>query len=219
MDTSLLDDWRALVEGRSDIDKSQFIALFKEHGQPHEVATILEGFKHASELARRTLEVLAAGTLPHLYLLPTQRGTPEQLAAATRRWLDVQADFFERTGDSELMTLTRNARVICKPMTDLKAIDNFDIPGTWASEALGDAVREAADCHTAADYALFEAWYGIAADYGLAWYIAAPLIALDIDFTAYFELWRLGGAILHLGKECWVAQRFEASTEGNVIEP
>lgn len=100
MDTSLLDDWRALVEGRSDIDKSQFIALFKEHGQPHEVATILEGFKHAPELARRTLEVLAAGTLPYLYLLPTQRGTPEQLAAATRRWLDVQADFFERTGDS-----------------------------------------------------------------------------------------------------------------------
>ncbi len=35
MDTSVLDDWRALVEGRSDIDKSQFIALFKEHGQPH----------------------------------------------------------------------------------------------------------------------------------------------------------------------------------------
>jgi hypothetical protein len=66
---------------------------------------------------------------------------------------------------------------------------------------------------------LFEAWYGIAADYGLAWYIAAPLIALDIDFTAYFELWRLGGAFLHLGEECWVAQRFEASTEGNVIEP
>lgn len=219
MDTSLLDDWRALVEGRSDIDKSQFIELFKEHGQPHEVATILEGFKHAPELARRTLEVLAAGTLPYLYLLPTQRGTPEQLAAATRRWLDVQADFFERTGDSELMTLTRNARVICKPMADLKAIDNFDIPGTWASEALGDAVREVADCHTAADYALFEAWYGIAADYGLAWYIAAPLIALDIDFTAYFELWRLGGAFLHLGEECWVAQRFEASTEGNVIEP
>lgn len=38
MDTSLLNNWHALVDGRADFDKCQFITLFKEHGQPHKVA-------------------------------------------------------------------------------------------------------------------------------------------------------------------------------------
>lgn len=208
METSLLDDWHALVEGRADIGKCQFIALFKENSQPVEVAAILDGFKQGPALAERTLQVLAAGTMPCLYLLPTQRGTPEQLVAATRRWLDVQAAFFERTGDEELMALTRNARVIYKPKADLDAITDFDIPGSWANEALGDAARDAIDFHTSADHALLEAWYGLAADYGLAWYIAMPIMDLDVDFTPYFDIWRLGGRYLHLGDECWVAQQF-----------
>ncbi|MFK3776435.1 hypothetical protein [Pseudomonas sp. NPDC089406] len=208
METSLLDDWHALVEGRADIDKGRFIALFKEHSLPHEVAAIFEGFAHADELTRRTLQVLAAGSIRSAYLLPTQRGTAVQLIEATRRWLDVQAAFFERTGDEELMALTRNARVIYKPKADLDAISNFDIPGSWANEALGDAARDAIDFHTSADHALLEAWYGLAADYGLAWYIAMPIMDLDVDFTPYFDIWRLGGRYLHLGDECWVAQQF-----------
>ncbi|QXH45242.1 hypothetical protein KSS93_20535 [Pseudomonas xanthosomatis] len=73
------------------------------------------------------------------------------------RTLQVQAAFFERTGDEELMALTRNARVVSKPKADLDAITDFDIPGSWANAALGDAARDAIGFHTSADHALLEA--------------------------------------------------------------
>lgn len=43
-------------------------------------------------------------------------------------------------------------------------------------------------------FALVEALYGIAANYNLAWYVVEPRLTAEIDFTKYFEFWRLGGA-------------------------
>lgn len=42
-------------------------------------------------------------------------------------------------------------------------------------------------------YALFEAFYGLAADYYLAWYVGRPLFEFDIDLESYFRFWRAGG--------------------------
>lgn len=79
-----------------------------------------------------------------------------------------------------------------QPVAELEAIVERNTSGNRAGEELWDAAFEAIACQTAADHALIKAWYGLAADYELALYVAAPLMDLDVDFTPYFDIGRLG---------------------------
>jgi len=69
----------------------------------------------------------------------------------------------------------------------------MDIPQYWLFDGIGDSVRGSRISESDQVYALFEALYGLAADYYLAWYIGSSLFELDVDFDPYFEFWRMGG--------------------------
>jgi len=62
----------------------------------------------------------------------------------------------------------------------------------WLFDERGDAIRASKVSHDDRTYALFEALYGLAADYYLAWYIGQLLLAFAMDLMPYFELWRIG---------------------------
>lgn len=203
---TLLDDWIACREGRVVLDSSHFLGLFKEHGSDAELAQIFAGFAQADALQARAQQVLAAGSLDSsLYLLP-QRGCDEgRLKAAALAWWNEQARYCLSTQGpwSEQAHWQPLVEVVSREVA-LKALQS-DAPNAWVFEHFADTVIEDVRDSQLPMYALLEALYGIAADYYLAWYIAAPLLALDVDFARYFELWRLGGMSVVLQDRLLVA--------------
>ncbi|QXH49114.1 hypothetical protein KSS94_14200 [Pseudomonas fakonensis] len=203
---TLLEEWCAFREGRAHFDKSRFLGLFKDHGTLAELTQIYAGLSEADALTARTLHVLEAGRLTGAYLQPGSSGTDEQLADAAGRWLNELARFFDSIGEQHLAGCARHAKVLHKPLAQLEALNPIGLLDGVAMDVIGDCVQEGQNVEDELECALFEAWYGIAASYPLAWYIGQPLIDLDLDFSSWFELWRQGGAGALVGGEYWVAR-------------
>ncbi|MBI6910966.1 hypothetical protein [Pseudomonas palleroniana] len=193
--TILLKDWCAFCEGISYFDKSHFLALLKVHSSPTEIAKALSYFPYAEGLVFRINEVIQAGTLEDdFYLRPTIKSRKLELMRKGRAWLQDQANFCKDLGDHELYEICHRAKLVYEKKDQFKSFDNLDFPGNWVLELLGDHVRDCRLLKTEQEYALFEALYGVAADYYLAWYMGQPLINLRFDFRSYFEFWKVGGA-------------------------
>ncbi|PHV09585.1 hypothetical protein [Chitinimonas sp. BJB300] len=194
--STLLADWCSFCEEGVDFDKSHFLGLFKEHSDYSELKKIFSFFPSGEEMALVAKQVLDAGTLENcLYLLPTDKnkGSQAELLATATKWLNELSRFCKITNNDELYIIAMNAQIIYTERDLVDVALKSDIPECWMHEFIGDQVREARILSSDATYALFEALYGIAANYYLAWHIGKPLINLDIDFTYYFEFWRLGG--------------------------
>lgn len=192
--SSLLDDWCAFCEGQTYVDKSHFLALFKIHTSLPEITKATHYFPHAESLALRISEVIQVGTLKdRLYLFPTTDSTDFELMRKGKAWLQDQANFCKSLGDSELYEICSHAKLVYGDKDDFKSFDKLDTPSSWILELVGDQVRDSRLLKTEQEYALFEALYGVAADYYLAWYMGQPLITLGFDFRSYFEFWRAGG--------------------------
>ncbi|PHU99604.1 hypothetical protein CSQ88_21650 [Iodobacter sp. BJB302] len=129
---------------------------------------------------------------------------PELLASAAK-WLEEQSRFCNVMGDSELAMLSSNVGVIYTEKSVVDETVKLDIPSRWIFDYIADHVRNSRITNSAASYALFEVLYGIAADYYLAWYIASPLIDLDINFDLYFNFWKVGGVSALLNGKLLVA--------------
>lgn len=194
---TLLNDWCAFCEAKEIFDKSHFLALFKAHSKQDELSRIFSYFPLSDTLIDRTQKVLNAGSLDFsLYLLPKHKGSKAELLGSASAWLKEQARVSRALGDEELSLIAYNAEIIYTTKEEIYSTAKTDIPNNWMLDLIGDEVRNSRILSTDSIYALFEALYGIAADYYLAWYIAQPLIKLDIDFSFYYEFWRLGGASL-----------------------
>jgi len=204
--TSLLDDWLAYRQGRADFDKSHFLGLFKAHPGESQLSRILAGFPHALAIQERVRQVLAAGSLERsLYLLPPSGTDQAQLKRVALQWWHEQARFCLATGGPWPEQPGWQPPVQCVSRDELYPLLHSDAPNAWVFEHIADALIDSLRDADAPVHALLEALYGIAADYYLAWYIAAPLIALDIDFARYFELWRQGGISVVLEDRLLVA--------------
>lgn len=193
---SLLRDWCDFCEGVAEFDKSHFLALFKEHSSADELHKIFRYFPCADELQKRAETVFMSGTLEgSAYLLPLadERRSVEDLISKANSWLKEQCLFCKNIGDDELYDISHNAVVEYTTRNVVDAALNSDSPTVWIFELIGDKARATRCMDGGKVYALFEALYGIAADYYLAWYIAAPLMSVDINFECYFEFWRQGG--------------------------
>lgn len=204
--TTLLDDWLACRAGRAELDHSHFLGLFKEHGSAAELQQIFAGFLHAQALQARAQQVLAAGSLDSsLYLLPVRCNDEARLEAAALAWWQEQARYCLATqGPWPERADWQPAVERVSREQAFKALHG-DTPNAWVFEHFADTVIDGARHAEQPLYALLEALYGIAADYYLAWYIAAPLLALEVDFSRYFELWRLGGMSVVLQDRLLVA--------------
>ena len=191
---TLLNDWCAFCEGRTYFDKSHFLALFKVHSSLTEITEALSYFPQADSLVSRVNEVIQAGTLEDkLYLCLTIESSDFELMQKAKLWLQAQASFCKSLGDDELYGICQRAKLLYGSKDQFNDYDKLDVPSNWILELVGDQVRDCRLLKTEQEYALFEALYGVAADYYLAWYMGQPLINLDFDFRSYFEFWRLGG--------------------------
>lgn len=189
--STLLKDWCVFCEGKAYFDKSHFLALFKVHSSLPEITKALSYFPQAGSLVLRVNEVIQTGTLEDkLYLCPTIETSEFELTQKAKLWLQNQANFCKSFGDDELYRICQRAKLLYGSKDQF---DKLDVPSNWILELVGDQVRDCRLLKTEQEYALFEALYGVADDYYLAWYMGQPLIDLDFDFRSYFEFWRLGG--------------------------
>ena len=191
---TLLSDWCAFCEGSAVFDKSHFLGLLKEHGTDVELRKIFSYFSSSLDLYARAVRVISSGRLDgSLYLRPRFSTSREEIAALGSAWLRGQEEICRRIGDVEIERTCRRVKVVFAAGSDLDAVLRDDIPHHWLFDGIGDSVRRSKISESDQVYALFEALYGLAADYHLSWYIGDSLFELDVNFDPYFEFWRMGG--------------------------
>lgn len=190
----LLWDWCAFCEGNVSFDKSHFLGLLKAHNSYADLRSIFGYFAFSEELVERAAGVIAAGSLDKsLYLVPKHNVARSELMQLGGEWLGAQAKICDVLGDSEIGGVCRKVQLKFVAKEELDFVLQQDIPHYWLFDEIGDAVRASRVSDSEQTYAIFEALYGLAADYYLAWYIGRPLYALEIDLEPYFRFWRAGG--------------------------
>lgn len=191
---TLLSDWCAFCEGFAVFDKSHFLGLLKEHGTDVELRKIFGYFSSSVDLYERAVKVVSSGRLDgSLYLRPKFSTSEEEVVRLGGEWLRGQEEICRRIGDVEIEGVCRQVKVVFAAGSDLDSVFRNDIPHYWLFDGIGDSVRASKISESDQVYALFEALYGLAADYYLAWYIGNSLFELDVNFEPYFEFWRMGG--------------------------
>jgi hypothetical protein len=191
---NLLSDWCDFCEGKAVFDKSHFLGLLKAHGSNEELRRIFGYFPFADELVGRAENVILSGEIDRsLYLLPKGGATKDELIKLGGEWLKEQEKICFALGDFEIIKICERAQVVFVSKQDLERSLQQDIPHYWLFDEVGDAIRMSRVSDSGQVYALFEALYGLAGDYYLAWYIGRPLFAFVVDLEPYFRFWRAGG--------------------------
>ena len=191
---NLLSDWCAFCEGKNEFDKSHFLGLLKDFNTNEDLRMIFGYFPFAETLVGRAASVIESGrSADSLYLLPDGEVNECTLVRLGGEWLKAQENISEALGVFEITEICRSAKVLFVDQQKLERALEQDIPHYWLFDEIGDAIRSSKISESDQVYALFEALYGLAADYYLAWYIARPLFAVDIDLEPYYKFWRAGG--------------------------
>ena len=192
--SDLFDDWQRYCQGSLDVDKSYFLGLFKIGMTDAQMQSALEFFPASKEIKDRLANVLAAGTLEHsIYMKCPPVTDRDGLLAAAEAWLEELARFCPTAGEIDLGRIAQEAEIVLCSEGEIEKRRAEDNPNAWLFDALTDSVLSPLSGSSRIDYALREALCGIAADYYLAWYIAQPLLQMDIDFSKYFDFWKQGG--------------------------
>ncbi|MFC7422142.1 hypothetical protein ACFQNF_19985 [Iodobacter arcticus] len=206
--SSLLVDWCNFCEEKAYFDKAHFLSLFKDVSAVHNLDEIFNYFPNSDALVERAKNVLDAGSLDQrAYLFPMGKCSNADLLVFATRWLKEQSRFCQCMGDTELAWISSKASAVYVSNSVVNDAVQLDIPNNWIFDFIGDHVRNSKALDVNESYALFEALYGIAADYYLAWYIAAPLIDLDINLDLYFKLWKVGGVSVLLQDKLLVSSK------------
>lgn len=192
--SNLLLDWCSFCEGKAVFDKSHFLGLLKAHHSDEELRRIFSYFPFSEALTGRAYRVISSGILDEsLYLLPESRGSKDELIELGSEWLKEQDRVCGALGLADSIGSFRDTPVLFVAPTELERALQQDIPHYWLFEEISDAIRASRVSDSDPMYALFEALYGVAADYYISWYMGTPLFNFDIDLDIYFNFWRVGG--------------------------
>lgn len=202
----ILVDWVDLCEGRVDHEDCHFLGLFKVGLEGEDLRQALKYLPSSEEIERRLLDVLKAGTLENYAYLQNPPIVDRAITrAAARAWLDECARFHRSVGNDELMKLNADAEIDFVGKEEFWAVLERDNAVTWIPEELGDEVFMRMPSDTPLSiWAFLEATYGLAANYELGWYVAQPVLHVDIDFEKYFDLWKSGGFGLLTTRGFWI---------------
>lgn len=201
----LLDDWNDLCSGRRELDKSNFLPLFKAGLADSELSSVFRYFDHAEEMESRTRKILGAGYLgEYVYLQQPKIQDRQQLLVAATAWIREQGQFCRHTGEEGLAAIADSVEVKLIDRRTFEELKARQQPEDDVSDHITHAVLHSLRDQPDAAFALVEALYGLAASYDLAWYVVQPLLKMDIDFAIYFDFWRLGGAGVLTEDAYWV---------------
>ena len=203
-----LKEWLECCAGRLDRDSCNLLGLFKSGLTQSELASVFGPFPHSQEMLRRVNRVLDAGNISgYIYLQQPKLGDSAQVIAAGKQWLAAQVRYCALTGELEVANRVDGIDV------EIVGAERFEEAQATPSvnDDLHHHVRQSIwwtlPDEPQANFALVEALYGIAADYDLAWYVMQPLLSIDLDFSKYFDFWRLGGRGMLTDRAYLIAKR------------
>lgn len=203
--TTLLEDWSAYCCGDISFDKSHFLGLLKSHNTDEELSVIFSYLPHSGALLEIARTVLSSVNLS-TYLLPSVVADKQSFLKIGRRWLsEIERSSIVLGGD-EIAEVCRHASFEFVGDEVLAVALSKDNPNVWFFDLVSDSVLESLASESEIVYALLEAFYGLSSDYYIAWHMAGPLIDLDIDLSAYFELWSNGGRCVLVAGAMYINQ-------------
>lgn len=192
--SDLLEEWERYCQGDLDTDDSSFLGLFKSGLTGQEMKRALRYFPASDQIEERLRRVFDAGYLgEYAYLQRPRMGDIIKTSQLARSWLGEQANFCRDLGEDELEHLASTAPITFVGAAEFERIRLQDNPGGLIDDYMANEVFMPLAGAPRTTFALIEAAYGIAADSCLAWYIAQPLLKMDIDFSKYFDFWSSGG--------------------------
>lgn len=197
----LTKEWHDYCLGRANYDTLHFASLLRGELSAEQLQNLFQYFPHTEALTENVQQVLEHGYFdeerPHLIPLRENRGSPSELKQFTKAHVLDLSTVLKTFRESELLDTLQSLPVSFIEdygiFSEASEVDSFNVE---VLDNLSDYFIEAYRPDEAKTYALFEALYGLAGDYYLAWYMGAPLIAIDFSFNNYFQIWRLCGEII-----------------------
>lgn len=206
-----LKNWIDFCEGKSDFDKSEFYTLFMEgNGEDgrrseEELKSIFQFFPNNEELIKRVQNV---------FLLSERINDPNSFVLnATKKDLTEKLKILSIINETELIeSIKKDVCFVSNSQIDEQELLEDEFHHEFVS-VIDDYLTDHWISQDNKIYALFEAFYGLAHNYGLVWYLGSPLISTEIDLDNYFDVWQYGGFYALTENQGVIVSRRDSNTE------
>ncbi|WP_010183029.1 hypothetical protein [Aquimarina agarilytica] len=185
-----LQDWISYCKGEKDFDKSHFYTLLMNNDDGKEVSleeisNVFNSFPNAVLLAERLATYYSKESF-----LDKIDHIKDFLVEKTINDITSKRLLFK--GDDLEEYLKNKVYYVDKIDDVLNAKMSF-----WQNEEYIDVIEDHLFDNrlitTPKIETLFEAYFGLARNYQLVWYLGSPLINTGINFDYYFDIWKVGG--------------------------
>lgn len=201
---ALIQDWTDFCKGkRDDLSGSYFFTLFVPSLTHQQLETIFGHFEpYVDALVERMLCVKEIVTpdvsRERAWREGNNRNGKKELVDLAARDIAEQNRVLKRNGRyREVCSILDRLTPKYVDKASLGKVLLFDESGSRRYDGLDAAISyymvERVISWEKPHMALFEAFYGLVADYRIVYYLGAPLIATDMDSSTYFEFWKRGG--------------------------
>lgn len=182
-------DWEAYCsDPESDMAESKFTYFLVDRPTEQQVSRFLRPFDEHDALLRRVMSFLT-----EISQSPAAVDDEVLITAARSHVVELQRQA-ALLGEREVAEAA-NAQ---KDYTVVEEIDHGQRADAIEQEVqslISDTVIGNLDLDRPTA-ALLEALYNVTVNYFMTWYLAEPLIDLDLDMSPYYRLWSLGGDCL-----------------------
>jgi len=188
---TLVKDWIAFCEGEKSFDKSHFLTLFHAEHDEETLKSIFYFFSSSDELVDRMLSFMSARKTR----LDTSKNniSDQKLVDLAEQDMKAKSAILEASGEVDIAKLANdNKALITTDKSLFSAAANMPWPNGEKQIAIADYVLDHWRLRDNKTFALFEALYGAANFYDVQYFLAAPLIDLDVNFDLFFEIWSAG---------------------------
>ncbi|MBB1403324.1 hypothetical protein [Pseudoalteromonas sp. SG45-1] len=189
---NLIKDWKCFCQGTQEFDKSHFTYIFHAEGIINSVNHITQFLPEKESLTQVIENVLSIKEVKRSASI-----SDEAIVSHAKNFILEQVNLLENL-DDELRSATDDFEIKFVTPTEFESHIDDDIPNYWLFDEFGDLIRDSKRNDDEVTFAFFEALYGIDNDYYLSWYIAAPLLEINIDLSSYYELWKNNCQVLLL---------------------
>lgn len=191
----MLSDWMSFCEKKKNFDKSHFYTLFHYRWQPSELKIIFKYFADYKVLEEKIMRYLNSDRYNAIQKGNNFKTIPideNKLVTLIKSDLSEKKKVCQKFKDFELVDIIEHAKIEFVSVEDFTSLLETDIPDGWIIELLNDYFIENRISNEDSIYALFEAYYGLTANYQLVWFLGSPLINVEYNFNSYIELWENG---------------------------
>lgn len=194
-----LEDWKAKIAGRSDLDKSEFAGFIPRDGNQEFLREAFGTLPRGNELIRRIQQVLSENDNSAPYVIPKKENwRPEQeLLPLLHQYRKSTRDFLYTKGRQEIAGFleSEQVRVVYDNNEFLETIRSNSDYYSEADEAVGDEFNRKIIGVGTYMISLKEAVLFLTKYPGVTRYIMQETAGFELNHISYYQLWRAGGDV------------------------